>query len=320
MNTNRTIASAHHAARMVAGRLISTAYCAVLILLALAAQSQTQITLKNAFIEKYKHRATIDTTFTIDKALPQVHSAKSDGDIHIAGRAPEIGLASVAEIMNAAGEPASVDLVHQMEGHSLSIKMTGAWRLWCEHGGESAHVQGAPLEPFADSNPDHVFEVHPVTQIGLNSLLRSLHPIEGYKPKPADRAFPAYESVRCRIILHDQTTTLDTEMAGFNYVDFHLELLSDTQFRVEDGTMAFASVLDDDGEMLIRKRRMVFIKDSIPEQKLKTLKKGDVMHVLGIPRISLALLSWRIKNARTKPEILTWNLPYEMIIVGLFDD
>jgi hypothetical protein len=300
----------------------ATVACSALALgsLSVAAGAQTEITLKNSFIEKYKHRATIDTTFTVDAALRQVHPAKSDGDLHIAGRAPEIGLATVAEIMNAATEPDAVKRIHQVQGTFAPIKLSGAWRIWCEHGGQTEHIQDATLLPAADSNPDHVFEVHPVTRLGETSLLGDLKPIEGYTPKSADQAFPFYEHVRCRLLIHDDTTTIDTEMAGFNYVEFKMQMLTSELFPVEDGTMAFASVLDDDGEMLVRKRRMVFIKDSAPEQKLKTLKKGDIIHVLGVPRVSLALVSWRLANARTKPEILTWNLPYEIIVVGLYED
>ena len=38
------------------------------------------------------------------------------------------------------------------------------------------------------------------------------------------------------------------------------------------------------------------------------------------PRFDLALVSWRARNAQTRPEVLTWNLPYEMIVVGLYED
>ena len=43
------------------------------------------------------------------------------------------------------------------------------------------------------------------------------------------------------------------------------------------------------------------------------------MHVLGIPRIDLALVSYRTRVADTRPEVLEWNLPYELIVVGVYD-
>jgi hypothetical protein len=44
------------------------------------------------------------------------------------------------------------------------INMTGVWRLWCEHA-EQTHLltQGNPaLIDDDDSNPNHVFEIHPI--------------------------------------------------------------------------------------------------------------------------------------------------------------
>lgn len=66
-----------------------------------SAQAQIQITLNNTFIEKYKNRVTTDADFTVDKAHKNVNPPKKDGDIHVAGRAPQIGLPTVAELMNA---------------------------------------------------------------------------------------------------------------------------------------------------------------------------------------------------------------------------
>ena len=103
----------------------------VLVLLPAAVSAQIEITLKNSFIEKFKNRVTVDTTFTVDKAHIKPNPPKKDADLHIAGRAPEIGLAIVAEIMNAKGEDAAVDLIHGAEGTGQTIKVSGAWRLWC---------------------------------------------------------------------------------------------------------------------------------------------------------------------------------------------
>ncbi|MBI5021164.1 MAG: hypothetical protein HZB59_06995 [Ignavibacteriales bacterium] len=281
--------------------------------------AQTTITLKNNFIEKYKNRATITATYTIDKAHERPNSAKKDGDLHIAGRAPEIKLPVVAEIMNAKDDKDAVDLVHQHEGTTDPVKLTGAWRIWCEHGGHSEQIQGKRLSKFTTSNPDHVFEIHPVTKIGDISLLRSLKTIDGFEPKDAERAFTSYEGKQCQIKVdaEKKTTTIITPMAGYNYVEFIMEPNA-TPFEVEDGTLLMAAVYDTNEDLLVRNRRMIFIKDSEPEKKLKDLKSGDRLHVLGIPRLNLAIVSWRVRNAVERPEVLTWNLPYEIIIVAVY--
>jgi hypothetical protein len=42
--------------------------------------------------------------------------------------------------------------------------------------------QGSPLLPYETSNPEHVFEIHPVTRINDTDLLDSFRPVEGFKP------------------------------------------------------------------------------------------------------------------------------------------
>lgn len=131
---------------------------AVFLTLALCTRGEIDIVLKNDFIKKYMNRVTIDTQFTVDRAHPKPNPPAKDGDLHIAGRAPEIQLATVAEIMNAKSDKLAVNAIHDAEGTSQPIAISGAWRIWCEHGGDTVHVQGRNLDPFDTTNPDHVFE------------------------------------------------------------------------------------------------------------------------------------------------------------------
>jgi hypothetical protein len=294
---------------------------AIVFWLALAATAlaEIQLTLKRSFIEQYKNRATITATFTVDKAHEHPNPANRDGDLHIAGRAPEIGLPTVAEIMNAKSEQEAVDLIHQAEQTGNSVQLTGAWRLWTEHGGGEAQIQDAPLEPFTTTNPDHVFEIHPLTKVGDREIPSSLRPIEGYEAKDAQDAFLRYENLKCRLTPKAKTVTISTTMGGFNYVEFILEANRDP-FAVPDGFMVMAQVLDLKEELIVRNRRMVFLKDTQPALTAGALRAGQRLHVLGIPRIDLALVSWRVRNASQRPEVLTWSLPYEIVIVGVYTD
>ena len=99
------------------------------------AGAQIVVTLKNKFIEDNKHRATIEATFTVDKAHKNPNPPSKDADLHVAGRAPEIQLPIVAELMNAADDKIALDLIHAAETTGTPVAVTGAWRLWCEHGG-----------------------------------------------------------------------------------------------------------------------------------------------------------------------------------------
>lgn len=292
----------------------------VLLAVPAALRAQTQITLKNAFIEEYKNRATIDVNYTVDKAHAHPNPASKDGDLHIAGRAKEIGLATVAEIMNAISEDSAVTLVHGAEGTPSPIDILGAWRIWCEHGGQTVHVQGRlPDTAFTTTNPPHVFEIHPILRVGGDSIPESWTPIAGYTTKDANDAFTNYESRSSRISVNAQanTTTIVTTMAGYNYVEFKI-VLNSPQTAVADGRWVMGQVLTLDDELLVHNRRMWFVAGTPPEQRVKTLQAGDTLHVLGVPRIDLSLVSWRVRNRKTRPAVLTWSLPYEMIIVAVY--
>jgi hypothetical protein len=281
-----------------------------------------RITLRNSFIEKYKNRATISTPFRVVFAAKKPHVADEDGDLHVAGLADEVGLPCVAELMNAKDFQGIVEMMHDLEESQEPTTVTGAWRLWCEHPGKFPHIQDDVIPPYKSTNPDHVFEIHPLTQVANAKALTSFKPIPGYDPKEAKKAFQVYESLSCTIIPDPdhQTTTIMTPGVGYNYVEFKLRLEEDEQFLTFDGRIVRCSALTLDGEELAHNRRMIFVKNTPPEKAVKDLHKGQELHVLGIPRIDLALVSWRARSADVRPEALNWRLPYEIIVVGVYPD
>jgi hypothetical protein len=99
-----------------------------------------------------------------------------------------------------------------------------------------------------------------------------------------------------------------------------MEVGEDGQQVVEDGRFVNAAVLDLKGRLLVQKVRMVFVKDTPAEKRIRALRRGDRLHVFGLPRIDLSVLAWRAKHFRDNPEMLSLNLPYEIIIVGAYKD
>ncbi len=276
------------------------------------------ITLQNSFIDSYKNRVMIDLMFTVDKADRIPHPAFLDGDFHIAGRASQIGLPIVAEIKNAASEKEALVFLHSVEGTGRPIRLAGAWRLWSEHIGTEEEIQGKELSPIEVTNPDHVFEIHPVTRVNNLSLVDSLHPVSGYMPEDADKAFRNFENIRCRIIPGEGTTTIVMRKGQINDVEFLMEIGGDGQSVVEGGRFVNAAVFDLKGNRLVQKVRMVFVKDTPPEKMVKNLRQGDRLHVFGLPRVDLSILAWRLRHFKNDPEILSHNLPYEIVVVGVY--
>lgn len=282
------------------------------------AAAMFEITLQRAFMERCKNRATLTADFQVMGAsnVHKISKGGDDGDIHMGGVSDDIGLPLVAEIMNAKGQTAIVNRIKQFVTDEETITVSGTWRLWCEHPGVpqiqfDTQLSGPP------SNPDHVFELHPVTKLDGTDLKSTFVMIPGYTAYDAKKAFDYYESIPCQLVVEPTTITFKTPQAKYNYAQFTIEVEDDQALIAADGRILRCSVLDDAGTKVTQNRRMVFTKGTHPEVRARTLKKGDKLKVLGIPRVNLAVVSWRARNAAQRPEVLGWRLPYEMLIVGL---
>ncbi len=286
-----------------------------------AAFAEEVLELNRSFIEMYKNRLTISGSYFVDAAHKKPNPPDKDGDMHVAGRSPQIGLATVAEIQNARLVPDAVQIVKDVEGKGQTIQITGVWRIWPEHGGDNSHIQqssaGSPYTGPGPTNPPHVFEIHPILKIEQQNLSSTLKPIEGFTPKKADDAFPRYEHGTFEITPAGERVRMHMRMIGYNYVEFLMKL-NKRFHRVEDGEFVSAAIFSSDEELLVHDRRIGFVEGTAPDAKQKTLQVGECMKVLGIPRVDLALVSWRLRNG--SPDVLRWSLPYEIIVVGVYDD
>ncbi|HEV2388645.1 MAG TPA: hypothetical protein VGS20_15475 [Candidatus Acidoferrales bacterium] len=297
--------------------------CLVLAAGTRCAAAQSTLVLRNTFIEHYKNRATISVSYLVDHAHKKPNAIKSDGqdgDLHFAGRTQDVGLPMVAEIVNAAAatQQPAVDSVHQAEGTTNSVSLAGAWRIWFEHppGGGGQQVQGDPVPVPGNTNPDHVFEMHPVLQVAGNAVSQAFVPIPGFTGYDAQTAFGDYEHLQATIQANDSATQITSQKAGHNYADFAIELAGPPT-AVDDGYFVLATVKDLEGNTVVSDpRRMVFVGGTAPAEAVKGLNAGDQLHVLAIPRVNLERVSFAMQSSGGAP--VTIPLPYEMIIVGVF--
>ena len=279
-----------------------------------------EIEINRSFLERYKNRVGITTTFTVDKAMQNPVARFLDGDLHIAGRAPEIGLPVVAEIANAASETEATDLVHGAAGTGRPLRISGVWRIWPEHAGSAIEEQGTPLPAAESDHPSHVFEIHPVTRINNLEILDSFRPVEGFLPGDARATFEIYEKVACTLTVEPRTVSIVTQTGLFNNVEFVMEIIDGRQIEGAGGRFVIASVRDLKGNLLVPRLRMVFAKGTPPERAVRRLKQGDRLHVNGLPRVDLAEVSRRVRGGQEDPSLLRRTLPYEIIIVGIYRD
>jgi hypothetical protein len=279
---------------------------------------EIEIELNKSFIERYKNRVAIDATLTVDKAMKSPLPPALDGDLHIAGRAPEVVLPIVAEIINAVDQKAAMDLVHGAEGTGKPLKVSGVWRIWPEHPGNAEEEQGKTLPAFESYKPDHVFEIHPITRINDVQLLDSFTPVKGFNPGDAPRTFEIFEKASCTLRVKMKTVSVVSETGLYNDVKFIMKIADEPQVVVADGRFVTASALDLDGNVLVERLRMVFAKGTPPEQAVGALKGGDHLHVVGIPRLDFSEISRRVRDYGKDPALLTKPLPYELVIIGVY--
>ncbi len=280
------------------------------------------LVLKRAWLEKYKKTVTMTVNLEVDTHLNTPHRISSggdDGDIHMAGRAPEIQLPLVAEILNARMEPQAMSLLKQSTS-SHPVSVTGVWRLWFEHLGKADQVQGNPVAVPSDSNPAHLFEIHPITVFdGEGVVDKTLVPIPGYTAYDAKKAFSFYEDNPATISASSSGISIAAGRGMYNYAEFVIEPVGIPQAR-DGGFVVLAKVLSSDDaeeEVASDVRRMVFVDKSDAANQLAKLPKGNRLHVLGIPRVSLEEVSAIVQKSGANE--FSGNLPYEMIIVAVLD-
>ena len=281
------------------------------------------LVLKRAWVKKYKDRATIDADFVVDKAHKKPNSAKSDGDMHFAGRSQkQVGLPVVAELVNAGqpGQKAAFDSIRANEGNGQSVAMSGVWRLWFEHPAD-IQVQFADFPAAVNTNPDHSFEIHPVTRFAGLEVEKSFDFIPGFSGHDPNKAFAAYNKLSVTVRASASAITLVASKSGFNYTHFRMRLMGKPKKLVDGGLMVFADVEDDAGpetdgdDPLARGIRMIFTPGTPAAAMLSGKGAGDEFIAIGIPRVNLNALYTAIEQAGTTQ--FSGKLPYEMIVVAV---
>jgi hypothetical protein len=300
------------------GLIARQATIAYIAVNARSSPKEIAIEINRSFIEKYKNRVSMNAAFTVDKSMASAVPTWLDGDLHFAGRAPQVALPLVGEIANAADEQEAVYLVRTVEGRGKPLNVSGVWRLWPEHAGSAVEKQGNPLPPFDTYKPDHVFAIHPMTRMNGIELLDSFRPVKGFSPGGAQRTFGIYEKASCTLTVKSKTVSIVTLTGLYNDVEFIMEIAEDRQHVVADGRFVIAAARDLDGGLLVERLRMVFAKGTPPERAVSLLKRGDRLHVYGIPRLDFAEISRRVRDSGMNPALLTRPLPYEIIILGVY--
>jgi hypothetical protein len=297
-----------------AGRRATILYTGIV---AAVSPKEALVDIDRSFLERVKDRVTIDAGFIVDNAMKKPNADLLDGDLHIAGRVPEIGFRIVAELENAAEATRAMAVFQRAESTHATLPLRGVWRLWPEHT-LIPEDQRDTVPQLTTPNVDHIFEFHPIVRVAGVSALDTFHPVDGYRPGNARRSFGIYEAAECNLTLRPTTVRLRTSNFLYNDVHFILELGSGPRVAVPGGRFVRGAALDTDGNRLVDDLRFVLVENSAPERAVRALRPGGRLHVWGLPRVSFSELSRRIAAAGSNPAGLKGKLPYEIIVLGVY--
>ena len=299
----------------------TAATCGLLVLFAIGRAlplGAAEVLLKNSWIAAHRNRATVTTAFTVDEAHNHpnpVGDGSDDGDLHVAGRAPDIGLPMVFEISNARlkGFEPVLARVSAAEQAKETVTVSGVWRLWFEHAGKDPQTQGDAVPVPVNSNPDHLFEIHPATRFDTFSLSPAFVPIEGYTAHEVKKVFDHYEKRVFPVARGPTFTSIKSTKAYYNYAAFTI-VLAGAPKKIADGVVVLADVRGpDDASLVASPRRMVFVEGTRPAEIALNAKKGDRFEAIGVPRVNLD----RVWALSVEGQAVNLKGAYEMIIVGI---
>jgi len=299
-----------------AGRRATILYTSVV---AAVSPKEATVDIERSFLERVKDRVTIDAGFIVDNAMRKPNADILDGDMHIAGRVPEIGFRIVAELENAAEATQAMAVFQRAESTHATLPLRGVWRLWPEHT-VIPEDQRDTVPQLTTPNVDHIFEIHPIVRVAGISALASFHPVKGYRPGNASRTFGIYEAAECTLKLSPTMVRLTTSNFLYNDVHFLLERGRGRTVSAPGGYFLWGAALDTDGNRLVDSLRFVLVQGSPPERAVRALRPGARLHVWGLPRVSFSELSRRIAAAGSNPDGLKGKLPYEIIVLGVYPD
>ena len=283
----------------------------VLLALAHAPAGAGEIVLRNTWIKKYMNKVNISSPCRVDETHDAPNDAAKDGDLHMACRCDSVALPMVGEIVNAADFPAVVGAAKQAKKDRTQVQITGVWRIWIEHPATKAQRQGAHVPVLKNTNPAHMFEIHPLTLFDGDSLHAGFKTIPGFSPMPVATTFKHYESRVFKVERKGAFTSITSPRSVYNYAKFKFKVAG-TPSKLSDGWAAQVKV---EGVQTDSTRRVVAPNRSGPATLLSKAVAGGRYEAIGVPRLDLRRIDQAAKD-HPNQEI---NVPaaYEMILVSL---
>jgi len=184
------------------------------------AADAAELRLRESLLEAQRDRVSIAIIAVVDHLGVEAHPLVEDCDLHVPLRTREIRVPVLGEIKNACSMPPGVSLAHWSdrlyeETHGLAVPVEGVFRIWLEHppAGGVVQTESQRVPWYANSNPDHQVELHPITRIGsLNFLDHFQRIAEG------NQVFGGYGVPQLQTVLGKKITIQRITVDGEPYV------------------------------------------------------------------------------------------------------
>jgi hypothetical protein len=293
-------------------QLIIRYFIAIICLLVLAPASAQTVTLRKTFVDSLKDKVTFSGTFDVFRFTGK---ASEDGDAHGVVSSGIIGLPCVAELMDKRNHRAAAAAIRSALEKNDSIRLKGAWRMWWEHAGKGDQVQGG-IYNLETANEAHIFEIHPLLEVDTHKIYRSFIPKGFHQPA---KAFAAYRKRECILVANEKGISITSKMTGYNYVHVLVARPQPGNIeQLEDGLRVKTLVTDSAGAMIGKEETVVIMAGTPAADKFSKLKKGEVMEVVVMPRLSFNAVLQHIEKVPLNTPV-TVPIPYELVIVGLLE-
>lgn len=111
---------------------------------------------------------------------------------------------------------------------------------------------------------------------------------------------------------------LTTRSGLYHDVHFLMRPTGERHRVVGDGRFVLADALDLEGVLVAPRLRMAFVEGTAPERAVRSLPRGERLHVRGLPRISFAELSRLARALARDSTALPGPLTYGLVVLGVY--
>ncbi len=286
--------------------------------------SAAEIWLRERVVKKYLNDILVTIQATPDHIGEKARPIKQDCNLHVPLRSNDIKVAILGEIKNACSQPEKTAATYwssklkPMEGQIIEAK--GVLRVWLEHPplGGKRQCECDPLPRYTNSTPNHMVQLHPLTQLGNISFLEMTRGVQ-----KGDIPYIGYRGGKLPSTLNRKRISIRrVSKAGETYIVIRgsrtgyshwtlLAVVMSTAEKRKDGHAFDVAVVHRDGFME-RNLRALTIKGTAADKSTESLEVNDEVVLFGIMRLDLALIE---KKAGQKWK--TIPMPYELIVLDI---